>query len=183
MDAERRHDALTGPATGIDRALQAALAIEPSPEFVARVRARIANQPAAPAWRWPRLVAAASLVAAAIAIAVAVSRPRETTMPVPVAQTLNPVQVGRPATMQSETLTPEERARETIGTQLRRAEGIDREQFQLQTGFDLGELAGPQMQRHVAGGLLVDDGRSVALTRDGVCVADSLIAELMTRQQ
>ena len=50
---------------------------------------------------------------------------------------LERIAAGRPATIQSETLEPEERARETISTQLRRTEGIDREQFRDQTGFDL----------------------------------------------
>ena len=55
MGPERHDGALTEPATEIDRAVQAALAVEPSPEFVARVRRRVANEhePAAPAWRWP----------------------------------------------------------------------------------------------------------------------------------
>jgi oxygen-independent coproporphyrinogen-3 oxidase len=85
---------------------------------------------------------------------------------------------GRPATFQSETLGPEERARETIGTQLRRAEGIDREQFRNQTELDFDSIAGPRLSGHVANGLIEDDGRRVALTRKGVCVADSLIADL-----
>jgi oxygen-independent coproporphyrinogen-3 oxidase len=86
---------------------------------------------------------------------------------------------GRPATIQAETLSPEERAHETISTQLRRAEGIERESFREQTGFDLDGLVGPKLRRHVATGLLQDDGVGVSFTRAGVCVADSLIADLM----
>jgi oxygen-independent coproporphyrinogen-3 oxidase len=92
---------------------------------------------------------------------------------------LEHIAAGRPATFQSETLPPDERARETIGTQVRRVEGIDREQFREQTGFELDALAGAPLERHVINGLLTDDGRKVALTRSGVCVADSLIADLM----
>jgi oxygen-independent coproporphyrinogen-3 oxidase len=92
---------------------------------------------------------------------------------------LDRIAAGRSAAFQSETLEPEGRARETIGTQLRRAEGIDREPFREQTGFDLDEMVGSKVQRHVATGLLTDDGRWVALTRAGVCVADSLVADLM----
>ena len=44
---------------------------------------------------------------------------------------------GEPPTFQSETLGPEERAAETMAVQLRRAEGIDRAAFRMQTGFDL----------------------------------------------
>src|SRR5262249_37307981 len=92
---------------------------------------------------------------------------------------LDKIAAGQPATFQSETLEPHERALETIGTQLRRAEGIGRDQFHEQTGYGLDELAGSRLRRHVATGLLMDDGRSVSLSRSGVCVADSLIADLM----
>jgi hypothetical protein len=54
----------------LDRELSELLAVEPSPEFAARVRARIEQQPVAPfAWRW--WLGAAVVSAAAIAIAVA----------------------------------------------------------------------------------------------------------------
>lgn len=92
---------------------------------------------------------------------------------------LDRIAAGTPATFQSETLNPGERARETIGTQLRRAEGIDRVQFREQTGFALDDLTRPRIEQHVQTGLLMDDGRKVALTRSGVCVADSLIADLI----
>lgn len=95
---------------------------------------------------------------------------------------LDRIAAGRPATFQSETLDPHERALETIGTQLRRAEGIDRESFREQTGIDLDRVAGSRMGRHIATGLLADDGRAVALTRAGVCVTDSLIADLMASE-
>jgi oxygen-independent coproporphyrinogen-3 oxidase len=92
---------------------------------------------------------------------------------------LDAIATGRPATIQSETLGPEERARETVSTQLRRANGIDRAQFFGQTGFDVDYLCGSAIRRHVAAGLLEDDGHHVALTRTGVCVADGVVVELM----
>jgi oxygen-independent coproporphyrinogen-3 oxidase len=91
---------------------------------------------------------------------------------------LDRIAAGQRATFQSETLTPEERARETITTQLRRTEGIDRARFRDQTGFDLHGVTGAKIEQQVALGLLNDDGRSVTLTRTGVCVADALIADL-----
>src|SRR5207302_1675795 len=72
-----------------------------------------------------------------------------------------------PATFQSECLDAEERARETLALQLRRAEGVERPAFQEQTGFDLDQLAGPAIARHVELALLRDDGTSVYLTRQG----------------
>jgi len=85
---------------------------------------------------------------------------------------------GRSPTIESECLEPGERARETLTVQMRRREGVDRTRFCEQTGFDLDRLAGPAINRHVAGGLLADNGSAVALTRDGWVVADTVLAEL-----
>jgi oxygen-independent coproporphyrinogen-3 oxidase len=82
---------------------------------------------------------------------------------------------GEPATFQSEELRPEERARETLAVQLRRAEGIERTAFRFQTSFDLDSLAGPLLAHHVELGLLSDDGSRVYLTRQGKYVADAVI--------
>jgi len=90
---------------------------------------------------------------------------------------LKRLHAGEPATAQSEELGPEERARETISVQLRRTEGIDRAGFAVQSGYDLDSLAGAVIARHVCAGLLAEDGARVKLTRRGVCVADSLIAD------
>jgi oxygen-independent coproporphyrinogen-3 oxidase len=86
---------------------------------------------------------------------------------------------GEPATFQSEALPPEERARETIALQLRRANGIERAAFRRQTGYELNSLAGPAIERHAAGGLLDDDGTRVCLTRRGKYVADALVQDLL----
>ncbi|MBM4069786.1 MAG: radical SAM family heme chaperone HemW [Planctomycetes bacterium] len=86
---------------------------------------------------------------------------------------------GRSPTMQSETLSPLDRARETLTVQLRRAEGIERMSFHAQTGFDLDELAGATIRRLVELALLADNGISVRLTRRGKCVADSLTLEFL----
>jgi oxygen-independent coproporphyrinogen-3 oxidase len=92
---------------------------------------------------------------------------------------LKRVLAGESPTFQSETLEPRERARETLALNLRRAEGVQRLQFRAQTTFTLEELAGPAIARHVALGLLDDDGERAALTRRGKYVADALIAELL----
>jgi putative oxygen-independent coproporphyrinogen III oxidase len=86
---------------------------------------------------------------------------------------------GEPVTFQSEELGPEERARETIAVQLRRAEGIQRTAFREQTGFDLDQLGGAALARHAELGLILDDSESVRLTRQGKYVADALIADLL----
>jgi oxygen-independent coproporphyrinogen III oxidase len=81
-------------------------------------------------------------------------------------------------TFQGEELLPEERARETLALGLRRAEGVNRLDFRGQTGFDLDALVGSAVKRHVALGLLHDDGAGVYLTRSGKYVADVVIAGL-----
>jgi putative oxygen-independent coproporphyrinogen III oxidase len=89
------------------------------------------------------------------------------------------VLAGETAVFQSETLAPEERARETLALNLRRAEGVLRERFREQTEFEVDALAGPALQRHVAAGLMIDDGKSLCLTRAGRCVADSIVADVL----
>lgn len=96
-----------------------------------------------------------------------------------VRQYLRRVLAGESAVFQSETLGPPERARETLALQLRRAEGINRQTFREQTGFDLDELVGPILRRHRELGLLADDGVNVRLTRSGKCVSDAVVSELM----
>ncbi len=86
---------------------------------------------------------------------------------------------GESVTMQSEKLGPEERARETMVVESRRAEGIDRIAFRAQTGYDLDALAGEALVRHVEQGFLADDGRGVRLTRQGKYVADAIIERLL----
>jgi oxygen-independent coproporphyrinogen-3 oxidase len=86
---------------------------------------------------------------------------------------------GESVTWQSEELPPQERARETLAVQLRRAEGIDRAAFQAQTGFDLDALAGAALAQYVDQGFLADDGRCVRLTRHGKYVADAVIEGLL----
>jgi oxygen-independent coproporphyrinogen-3 oxidase len=86
---------------------------------------------------------------------------------------------GQPATFQSEALGAEERAKETLAIQLRRAEGIGRQAFLAQTGLELEALAGPAIAALVQQGLLREDGERVALTRAGKYVADGVIERLL----
>ena len=79
---------------------------------------------------------------------------------------------GESPEQQAEVLTPLERAAETAMLHIRRCRGIDRRAFREQTGFELDEIAGKAVQRHVEGGLLADDGESVRLTREGRFLAD-----------
>ena len=84
---------------------------------------------------------------------------------------------GEATAFQSECLRPRERAFETIGQNLRRLRGIERERFWLQTGFAIEAIAGEAVSRLVEWGMLEDDAEGVRLTRRGKFVADSVVAE------
>ena len=71
MDGRRPADPVSDAA--LDRALDAALNVEPSPEFIARVRTRVAAETVAPPWwaSWT-LFAGGSLAAAALILVAAI---------------------------------------------------------------------------------------------------------------
>jgi oxygen-independent coproporphyrinogen-3 oxidase len=90
------------------------------------------------------------------------------------------VLAGQSATGPREELTPEATARETAMLMLRRTRaGVDRDDFQLRTGFELDSLVGSVIERFTAQGCLEDDGRRVRLSRQGVFVADRVFCELI----
>lgn len=86
---------------------------------------------------------------------------------------------GRPTAAQSEELGPEPRARETLAMHLRRGDGVDRRRFREQTGFEVDALAGPKLRAHRDLGLVVDDGSAVRLSREGKCVADAIVCDIL----
>ncbi len=93
---------------------------------------------------------------------------------------LRRVEAGDDPTGPSEALEPEERARETIVLMLRRTRiGLDRDDFRRRTGFDLDALAGPAIRKHVATGLLEDDGQTLRFTREGLFLADTVLSDLL----
>lgn len=69
MDGHER-DALTDAT--LDREIDAALDVQPSPEFLARVRARVSAEHVASPWASGRLLAGAGLVAAGVVVLVVV---------------------------------------------------------------------------------------------------------------
>jgi oxygen-independent coproporphyrinogen-3 oxidase len=84
------------------------------------------------------------------------------------------VLAGQSSVAEREQLNPENRARELLVFALRRLEGIDRRWFLARSGFDLDALVGEPLRRHVALGLLSDDGQRVRLTREGLFVSDAI---------
>jgi oxygen-independent coproporphyrinogen-3 oxidase len=93
---------------------------------------------------------------------------------------LRRIEAGEPATGPTETLEPEARARETAVLMLRRTVwGIDREDFQTRTGYNLDRLVGPELKRYVGEGLLDDDDQRVRFTREGRFLADRVLCALV----
>lgn len=75
----------------IDDEIRNAVRVDPSPELLARVRMRIASEPAPSAWRRSWTFAAGAL-AAALVVAVIVSRPAQHTVPADVANAVVPAE-------------------------------------------------------------------------------------------
>jgi oxygen-independent coproporphyrinogen-3 oxidase len=87
---------------------------------------------------------------------------------------LKRVLAGQSPVAESETLSPEDAAREWLVFGLRRLAGVERSMFAARTGFELDALVGEPLDRMVALGLLEDDGGRVRLTRKGLFVSDAI---------
>lgn len=93
---------------------------------------------------------------------------------------LRRMESGADPTGPRERLNAEARARETAILMLRRtAQGLDRADYLRRTGHDLDTLLGPILARHVAGGLLADDGSRLRFTREGLFLADTVLSDLL----
>lgn len=93
---------------------------------------------------------------------------------------LRRVEAGEPATGPSEELAPEERARETAMLMLRRtAMGLDREDFRNRTAFEIDGLARQAIERYRGVGYLEDDGTRLRLSREGLFLADRVLAAFL----
>ena len=86
---------------------------------------------------------------------------------------------GRSGVQDEEQLSQEERAREALWLGLRRAAGIDRATFTSRFGVSLDQIAGDAIQEQGGLGLLIDDQRTIRLTREGRILADSVAEALL----
>lgn len=71
-DSARRRAEGAEAESALEREIEAALAVDPSPQFVAKIRARVASEPAPTSWwplRWPVLATAAASAVVAVAVA------------------------------------------------------------------------------------------------------------------
>jgi hypothetical protein len=72
LNSSRRRVEGAEADSAIEREIEAALAVDPSPEFVAKVRARIASEPTRASWwhlRWPMVATAAAAAGVVMAVA------------------------------------------------------------------------------------------------------------------
>lgn len=79
----------------------------------------------------------------------------------------------------SEKLEPEAKAREALVMGLRRLDGVVREDFRKETGFDYRTLCGDTIDWLSKEGLLREEGNRVRLTEAGLFVSDGIFAELV----
>jgi oxygen-independent coproporphyrinogen III oxidase len=78
-----------------------------------------------------------------------------------------------------EELDPEARARERIFLALRLGSGFNRTEFFAQTGYQLDALAADAIEKNVSAGLLIDDGQSVRLSRNGRFLANRVMQDFL----
>ena len=89
------------------------------------------------------------------------------------------VLAGESTIFETETLSPEDQARELLVLGLRMNDGVSRSEFASRSAFDLDALAGDALQRLQAKGLISDDGERVQLTREGRFLADYVVGGLL----
>ncbi len=95
------------------------------------------------------------------------------------AEYVRAIEAHRCPWVEQEQLSPERRARETIMLELRLIAGIDRAGFMQRFGQDLVTWFAEPVERHVSLGTLAVSPERVALTRRGLLVADSVMADFL----
>lgn len=89
------------------------------------------------------------------------------------------VAAGRSPRAEEERRSAEQRARETAMLELRLTEGIDRRRFEQRYGHDPVEFFAEAVRRHGERGLLEVTDRHLRLTRPGLSLADTVIADFL----
>jgi hypothetical protein len=88
MDGQRHHDAVNDAS--LEREIESLLASEPSPEFLARVRTRVGEEPQPRHWRAPWMLALAAGAVTAVVVGMIAWPARE-----PVVPSTEPTQTAR----------------------------------------------------------------------------------------
>ena len=92
---------------------------------------------------------------------------------------LNSWKKDTPCLDESEELSPEDKAREAIMLALRMIEGLHVPTFEQRFGLSLQQLAGDAIERHQAAGLLEHHDDHLRLTRKGLLIADTVVADFL----
>ncbi|MEX2176273.1 MAG: radical SAM family heme chaperone HemW [Pirellulaceae bacterium] len=87
---------------------------------------------------------------------------------------INRLLAGQSPVAESETLEPEDAARERLVFSLRRIEGIDPAAFAAQTGYSVDQLGGAALPRLIELGFLEQPPGRLRLTRAGLLVSDAI---------
>lgn len=95
------------------------------------------------------------------------------------AEYVRTIRAGRSTRIDEERLPPERRARETAMLGLRLIDGLDRRRFAERFGQDPATLYAEAVARHVELGLLEVTPTHLRLTRAGLLVADSVMADFL----
>ncbi len=92
---------------------------------------------------------------------------------------LRRVLAGQSPVAEAETLAAEDAAREHFVFGMRRLEGVSRQAFAAETGFEIEALFGAALGRCGRQGLVESDRRGVRLTRAGLLVSDAIWPQLL----
>jgi oxygen-independent coproporphyrinogen-3 oxidase len=78
-----------------------------------------------------------------------------------------------------ETLTGKDRMAEFFFLGLRMTEGVERAEFLRRFGIPADEVYGDVLRKHVAAGLLKDDGKKISLTERGIDIRNTVMCEFL----
>ncbi len=95
------------------------------------------------------------------------------------AEYVRAIRAARPPHIEQERLRPDRRARETVMLELRLIEGLERRRFAERYGHDPADVYADAIARHTALGLLELTPTHLRLTRAGLLLADSVIADFL----
>lgn len=84
------------------------------------------------------------------------------------------IERGESPVAESEVLADEDRARERLVLGLRRLQGVDAAHFQRLTGYDIAQLGGAALERHLQMQTLSYQQGTLRLTRAGLFVSDAI---------
>lgn len=90
------------------------------------------------------------------------------------------IRAGQSPVAESEELPPPRRAREALVLGLRRLQdGVDRQMFAAEFGYDVDALGGDELRRLIATGMLDDRDGRLRLTPEGLLIADWIWGRLL----